>query len=85
MGKVKPRRRRSDMSQCCACGSEADHVMKFSGLVDSSVAMCTKCGDVALSEFELLRRDFEVLVAGGMSRAQANQMMIQRISGEAGS
>lgn len=43
--------------------------------------LCAPCLSGALAEFELLRKEFDALIEAGISRDEANRMMIERIEG----
>jgi hypothetical protein len=57
--------------------------MQMTGLIEAVITICEPCFDAALIEVEERRRQFAELLAGGMSREQANRIMIARIDGAA--
>ena len=74
---------RGPLLACRACGAETSEMVEFVGLIEATVSMCDACYDKAVDEFAERRRQFEELIAGGMTREQANAVMIARIDGEA--
>ncbi len=68
---------------CRRCGAETRHDVEFTGLIDGTIPMCDSCFDGAMVVLSETRRQFNELIAGGMTRDQANTVMIARIDGEA--
>lgn len=52
------------------------------GEIILSGALCERCLAVALNEMAEHRREFEALLAAGVSRSDANDMMIAKIDGK---
>lgn len=73
------------MLACRKCGAETRHEMQMTGLIEAVVTICEPCFDTAMVEVEERRRQFDELLTGGMSREQANRVMIARIEGASAS
>lgn len=71
--------RRLPIAPCLKCGTPTTHRVEFTGLIEGDVFMCTECYDLAFSEIEEKRRQFEALIAAGVPRDKANQIMIARM------
>jgi hypothetical protein len=67
------------IAPCLKCGTTTTHRVQFTGVVEGNVFMCIGCYDLAFSEFEKKRRQFEALIAAGVPRDKANQIMIARM------
>lgn len=70
-------------SPCLKCGAPAGLVeVQFAdGSLGHHLA-CQKCFDEARADLEEKRRQFDELIAAGVSRSDANDIMIARIRGE---
>ena len=67
---------------CRRCGAPAAIVEIACEQRVISGALCDACRTNALDELALLRTEFEGLVAAGLSREEANRMMIRKIDGK---
>lgn len=68
---------------CRCCGAETQSIAQFTGLIEATVPLCDRCYEDARTGAADLRAQFEALLAGGMTREQANAVMIARIDGVA--
>jgi hypothetical protein len=68
------------MTNCQRCAATTDHVVELSGKIEIRIAMCPACRDVLMADLDERRRQFDELIAGGMSREMANMVMIGRIT-----
>jgi hypothetical protein len=68
---------------CCKCGRDTGHTVELTRIVSAIRPLCEPCFDVAMEGFREHQRQFEELLAAGVSRHEANRIMIARIDGEA--
>jgi hypothetical protein len=66
---------------CLRCGDETENVVTLTGLLEGKHYACGPCFDVAFASLEENRRQFEELIAAGVPRDKANEIMIARIDG----
>lgn len=61
----------------------ARHIhLEFRGLEVGTGYLCNRCLEKAMAEAEVRRGQFEQLLAAGVSREDANKIMIDRIDGK---
>lgn len=66
---------------CLKCGAQTSERVEFAGLLEVAVFMCDACFMVAIAEMDVLRHQFDELIAAGVPRDRANAIMIDRIEG----
>lgn len=66
---------------CCDCGAVGSlpHVVGRHGALVAFGHLCDACWTRSLSETDQLRREFEALRESGLSREQANEIMVRRV------
>jgi hypothetical protein len=67
------------MEPCRSCGAETESSVTLTGLVEVVAPMCEPCFEKAMRELADHRRMFELMIENGVSREQANRIMIKRI------
>lgn len=68
---------------CVTCDCDTGHSVELTGLVSAIRPMCVPCFDKAMAEFNVLRAQFDELLAAGVPNHEANRIMIARIDGAA--
>lgn len=69
---------------CRKCGTPCDRTsVVFRGVEVAGGFLCEQCLDAAHAEMAELRVQFEALLAAGVSREEANRIMIARGDGTA--
>jgi hypothetical protein len=67
---------------CRKCGTQCDRTsLVFRGIEVGSGYLCETCLDAAHAEMAVAREQFEALLAAGISREEANRIMIARHDG----
>lgn len=67
---------------CFKCGTPCGRTAcMFDGVEVAGGFLCAKHLDEAFAEMDVLRGQFEALLAAGVDRAEANRIMIARIDG----
>lgn len=65
---------------CIKCGeSGVEIVIERDDEMVASNFMCDGCFGAAMEDFAVKRRQFEMLLANGVSRKRANEIMIERM------
>lgn len=68
---------------CVGCGADTSNILEIRGRINDDRYVCAACISPALAEFWELQRQFDEMISAGVSREQANRIMIDRIDGAA--
>lgn len=72
--------------RCHKCGAPAPFtVLARDGVAIGGGRLCDPCFDLAVENAAALREEFEAMLADGVSRDEANQILIAKIDGKAAS
>lgn len=70
------------VSAICGCGRDAGQVdVQRDGATIVTGWMCDGCFTDALADMDVKRTQFEALIAAGVPRDKANEIMIARMNG----
>lgn len=70
------------VAPCVSCGASASLVTcERDGESVASAWVCAACLAAALDELERYRLEFDEMIAAGVSRAEADRVMVARVTG----
>lgn len=70
------------MNPCQKCGTPTDNILilAIDGEDEAMAVLCRTCTDMAHEGFEVWKRRFEMLLANGVSRKRANEILIDMMN-----